>query len=684
MTYWENTAKLFKMDHGASVGLWLEHKLDSTGSDMLPLDQGAQCKHFRFYWTEDAGLSSSLHGSGEQSTSHHIESHVINSETFSPFDQIQALANTLECCWEMLFTPPPSGTRKVGGYGFKPLMNLLSQTSDDRIPVYIFEVPHLGKADHKCWLQFNRSVVDDVDPTFASKDHALLMHCTPMHEMFHFVKMEYLGWGEGGCGWIVEGMPSWSELIWLGHRSGVIKLGHLFVGWTGKGSVLGDDSSVHLPPEGYEFDEFWDYVGRRMSKLAYGARIRTPLCAEVDARKDVYVGVDVIRDVLEEWDLIPGPATSAERAREALTKVGFTQEYQASADDLEWAFLTQDWIGEDVIAARADGQDQLQLFGKQYSERLGRAQYANALEIPSILTSIYRRGTPLSWTPIGGQLTSAPAVVDYNNYGRDQVHVFARGCNGRLWTNIRLEDSWTGWHSLSPQLEDASITSAPAAAVVPRLLSLVPNEIIEEGIHVFARGKGGQPWTAHFNGVRWWGGRTLSGMLMHGHPAVATIPIQVREPDPPDLPVGLWNWAMYLFVWAHDGTLKYSKYVAPQSDRDRHRWTIWKTLGSLEYTSSPACALLSAGNQHELVVVIRDDKNHLRTFIRGNTGQWTGRPNGDDGDDLGGSLRSGPSVGIMKDGAQNILHVFARRDDSGGIVQCTRQGGTWSGWTNVQ
>ncbi|MGB5565342.1 MAG: hypothetical protein WBN93_03340, partial [Acidimicrobiia bacterium] len=64
MTYWENTAKLFKMDHGASVGLWLEHKLDSTGSDMLPLDQGAQCKHFRFYWTEDAGLTSSLHGSG--------------------------------------------------------------------------------------------------------------------------------------------------------------------------------------------------------------------------------------------------------------------------------------------------------------------------------------------------------------------------------------------------------------------------------------------------------------------------------------------------------------------------------------------------------------------------------------------------------------------------------------------
>ena len=111
MALWQRIAKLSRI-HGEPVGLWLEHKLDSTGSEMLPLEQGAQCEHFRFYWTEDAELTSSVNGSGQNSISHHFESIVINSVTLTRFDQIQALANTLECCWEMLFTGPPSDTRK--------------------------------------------------------------------------------------------------------------------------------------------------------------------------------------------------------------------------------------------------------------------------------------------------------------------------------------------------------------------------------------------------------------------------------------------------------------------------------------------------------------------------------------------------------------------------------------------
>jgi hypothetical protein len=677
MALWQRIAKLSRI-HGESVGLWLEHKLDSTGSEMLPLEQGAQCEHFRFYWTEDAELTSSVNGSGQNSISHHFEPIVINSVTLTPFDQVQALANTLECCWEMLFTGPPSDRRKTGGYGFRPITSVISRAPEGRIPVFIFEVPFTGKAAPESWLQFDRSVMDDVDPTFKSKDRAVLIHSAPMHEMFHFVKMECMGLAEGWVSWILEGLPRWSQEMWHGYRSGIMFVGHLFDAWTGKGSILGDDSTVHLR-SGYEFHEFWDYVGRWMSNLPYGARIRTPLCSELDARKDVCVGADVIRDFLEEWDRIPGPVTNAERAIQALTNVGTTREKSISADELEWGFLSQDWLGEDVIASRVDGQDRLQLFCKQYPVRTGQAQYVNALEMPSVLTSTFIQGMPLSWTSIGGQVTSAPAVIDYNNYGRNQIHVFARGTNGKICTNIKMEDNWTGWHSLSPQLEDSNITSAPVTVVVKKFLpNLIQDKVDHGGIHVFARGKGGLPWTAHFNGIQWWGGRTLSGILMRGHPAAAVLPIRVR---PPGRPGELWSWALYLFVWANDCTLKYAKYVALPNDRNRHRWTNWQTLGSLEYTSSPACALLRNGNQHELVVVIRDDNNNLRAFIRETSGQWAAAP---DGDNIGGSLRSGPGVGIIQNAAQQTLHVFARRDVSGGIVQCTRQGGTWSGWTNVQ
>lgn len=101
---------------------------------------------------------------------------------------------------------------------------------------------------------------------------------------------------------------------------------------------------------------------------------------------------------------------------------------------------------------------------------------------------------------------------------------------------------------------------------------------------------------------------------MRGHPAAAIIPFRIR------LPKELWSWKLYLFVWANDGTLKYAKYEASPNHMGRYVWTNWQTLGRLNYTSSPACALLSNGNQHELVVVIRDENNHLRAFIQDNSG----------------------------------------------------------------
>ena len=199
----------------------------------------------------------------------------------------------------------------------------------------------------------------------------------------------------------------------------------------------------------------------------------------------------------------------------------------------------------------------------------------------------------------------------------------------------------------------------------------MPRPVDRREIHVAARGKDGQPWAAYFDGTRWWGGRTLSGMVMRGHPALAVVPKQGRSP----------NQALYLFVWAHDGSLQYTSQMLHPIDPQSVRWAPWRALGSLEYTSSPASTLLRDGDQHELVVVIRDDSNRLRAFIRDHTGHWRASMGGDD---VGKALRSGPSIGIMNEAGQKSLHVFARRDDGGGLTTCTRQvGGTWSSWVNV-
>ena len=105
------------------------------------------------------------------------------------------------------------------------------------------------------------------------------------------------------------------------------------------------------------------------------------------------------------------------------------------------------------------------------------------------------------WEPLGGVLTSGPAVAAS---GANRLDVFVRGTDSQLWHAWWDGTQWNGWQPLGGVL-----TSGPAAASWGN-----------GRLDVVAEGTDKQLWHRSFDGTQWSGWEPLGGQ-MSGDPGVS-------------------------------------------------------------------------------------------------------------------------------------------------------------------
>ncbi len=227
------------------------------------------------------------------------------------------------------------------------------------------------------------------------------------------------------------------------------------------------------------------------------------------------------------------------------------------------------------------------------------------------------------WEPLGGQLTSGPAVASWTN-GR--LDTFVRGTDNALWHKAWTGSGWTPWTHLGGQL-----TSDPAA------VSWGPDRL-----DVVVRGLDNALWHKAWDGSGWTPWTHLGGQLTSG-PAIASwernrLDVVVRGNDN-----ALWHKA-----WTGSG------------------WTPWTYLGG-HLTSDPAAV---SWGPNRLDVTVRGLDNALwhKAWDGSRWTAWT---------HLGGQLTSGPAMASRTNGR---LDTFVRGTDNA-LWHKAWTGSGWTPWT---
>jgi SpoIID/LytB domain protein len=228
-----------------------------------------------------------------------------------------------------------------------------------------------------------------------------------------------------------------------------------------------------------------------------------------------------------------------------------------------------------------------------------------------------------NWEPLGGSLTSAPAVTAW---GPGRLDVFARGDDGSL-IHKWFSGSWSNWESLGGVL-----TADPAA------VSWAANRI-----DVFVRGTDNGLYHKWWDGSRWNGWEPLGGVLASG-PAVAS-----------------WSAGrLDVFVKGTDDALWRRSW-------NGSRWTAWESLGGV-LTAAPA-AVSWASNRIDVFVKGTDNALWHKWW---DGARWSGW------EPQGGSLASAPAAASW---APARLDIFAAGTEGGVIHKWFN--GAWSGWESL-
>jgi hypothetical protein len=235
------------------------------------------------------------------------------------------------------------------------------------------------------------------------------------------------------------------------------------------------------------------------------------------------------------------------------------------------------------------------------------------------------------WEPLGGQLTSAPAVASWD---RSRLDVFVRGTDNQIWRKAFDGARWLGWEPLgAPTLSGGLF--APISA--PAAVSTAPNRI-----DLFVQGPNDELWHKSWNGFRWsdWVSR---GGDISGPPAVCSW-----APDRLDV-----------FARGAAGQLAHAFAIGGQ-------WSTWESLGG-QLLGRPGA--VSWGPERIDVFVHGTDNAMWHKWFDRGWSPW---------ELLGGKLVDGPDAASPLPGR---LDVFVHGTDDG-MWQKSWNGSSWSGWSS--
>jgi hypothetical protein len=232
----------------------------------------------------------------------------------------------------------------------------------------------------------------------------------------------------------------------------------------------------------------------------------------------------------------------------------------------------------------------------------------------------------VSWSSLGGVLTSKPAVASWSS---NRLDAFVRGSDGQLWHRWWNGVMWSGWEPLGGQLLPGT---GPAVASwgAGRL-------------DVFVTGTDRQLWHLWWNGSGWSAWQPVGGVLTSGPAAVSTGPGHLD-----------------VVVTGTDHAVWHTAYLGGP-------WGPWEPL---------------AGQTNADPTITSPGGGRLDVFVQGTDGQLWHTFNGSYGsnswsgwESLGGSLTSGPSAASL---GSSLLDVVAA--GPGGVPERLPYQGGWQLW----
>jgi hypothetical protein len=229
----------------------------------------------------------------------------------------------------------------------------------------------------------------------------------------------------------------------------------------------------------------------------------------------------------------------------------------------------------------------------------------------------------VSWQPLGGSLTSKPAVASWS---ANRLDVFGRGGDGELWHRSWNGSFWSSWEPLGGAL---------LAGTGPAVASWGPNRL-----DVIVTGLDHSVWHISWNGSFWSAWEPLGGYLTSG-PGVSTW-----GPGRLDVVGTGGNQA----VW----------HLPYQS-----AWLTWEDLGGVTF-ADPAIASPTPGQVHVFAMGTFHELADL-WFDGTSWHPWV---------NLGGNLTGGPSATSLGSGLVDAVAV-----GSGGVPErLPFSGGAWWFW----
>src|SRR3984893_3233825 len=236
-----------------------------------------------------------------------------------------------------------------------------------------------------------------------------------------------------------------------------------------------------------------------------------------------------------------------------------------------------------------------------------------------------------------GKLGSSPAACSYLNAGQEQIHVFARGHDNRLWQTFWDGSEWLGWFEF-----DDRLVESPTAA-----------QFDNEGdvqLHVFYQGHGQQLWQRFYGAGGWLGPFELPGQLASSPAATEYLNEGQRQ--------------LHVFFKGPTGMLCQLFYDG-----------VWR--GPFELVgpihSAPAVAQYDHNGQRELHVFYRTAGGSLAQYQYIPGQGWQGPF------DRGGALTDAPTATAYVNSGQSQVHIFGRGQNHH-LSQLFFDGRHWLGW----
>jgi hypothetical protein len=234
-----------------------------------------------------------------------------------------------------------------------------------------------------------------------------------------------------------------------------------------------------------------------------------------------------------------------------------------------------------------------------------------------------------AWEPLGGQLTSAPAVASWQ-WAR--LDVFVRGTDNQIWHRAYDGARWLEWQPLgAPALSSGGFAPISAPAAI---------STAAERIDVFVRGPLDALWHKTWDGARWSDWQSRGGTITSA-PAVS-------------------SWAadrIDVFARGQSGDLVHATTTAGT-------WSAWESLGG-QIVEGPG-AVSWGSNRMDVFVHGTDNAMWHRWY----DGGWSGW------ESLEGRLVGGPDAASM---AHDRLDVFVRGTDNA-MWHRWWDGISWSPW----